>query len=647
MEPDQTAPQAKNSEATFFICLLLAAVTLVVYWPVVHAEFVNYDDPLYFTSNPHVLMGLTSGNMAWAFTTGYAANWHPVTWLSLMLDARVFGKGPFGPHLTNILLHAANTVLLFLLLRRLTSATWRSVLVAGLFALHPLHVESVAWVTERKDVLSAFFGLLSLCAYVRYAQERSRVEGRESSAGSPGLALDPQRWALAYSLAILFFALGLMSKPVLVTLPLVMLLLDWWPLQRMSSDRWQMTGNKTGLDGVSPHPLFTGLVTEKIPFFALSIFSCVVTFVVQQKGGVMATLTKFSLSERIGNAFVSYARYLGKVFWPGSLAVPYPYPGHWPLALVLLSVTLFFALCIAAVWCGRRFPFAPTGWFWFVGMLVPVIGLVQVSDQSMADRYTYLPLIGVFLVLVWGAGAACAHWRTPRPTVIFFSAFLLAACAAWTRGQLLYWQNSGALFRHARAVTKDNYVAENNLGTWLAAQGKVADAIDCYRESLRIKPDNVDALFDLGNAFARLGDWTNAVANYHRALELAPNQADVLDNLGFVLATKRQYAEAITNFEAALKLNPDSIGAHNNLATVLFMQQRYDEAAQHYREALRLAPDNPGIQANLGDTLVRLGRKAEAMECYQAALRLNPGDARIQAKLQALEAPVNVTSPAN
>ena len=639
MEPDKAAPRGRIFESSFFLCLVLALVTLAVYWRVIDCDFVNYDDPLYFTSNPHVLSGLTPVNVVWAFTTTHASNWHPMTWLSLMLDAQWFGSGPMGPHLTNLLLHAANTILLFLLLRRLTGAMWRSALVALLFALHPLHVESVAWITERKDVLSAFFGLLSLWAYARYAQVTS---GKWQVTGAPSLVT--RHSSRFYWLALVFFALGLMSKPVLVTLPLVMLLLDWWPLERVSGGECRVTIDTHTEGRVST---LKQLVIEKWPFVALSAVSCVVTCMVQQKTGAVAALTRFSLAERIENAFVAYARYLGKVFWPDSLTVPYPYPGHWPTALVVFAAVLLVALCVTAVWWGRKFPFVPVGWFWFVGMLVPVIGLVQVGDQSMADRYTYLPLIGLFLVLVWGAEEACRRWRVAKPTSGFFAVFLLALCALQTREQLGYWQNSGTLFRHALAVTTNNYVAENDLGTWLASQGRITEAMDCYRRSLQIKPGNVDALYNLGNAFARLGDWDNAIADYRRALELTPDQADILNNLGRALAAKRQFADAIASFEAALKLNPDSASAHNNLATVLFLQHRFDEAAQQYREALRLTPDRPEFYVNLGDTLVQLGRTAEAAKCYQAALQLAPDDAGIKAKLQALGAPAQLKPPAN
>ncbi len=609
---EQVASKLRALSNPLLLCLLLAAATLAVYWPVIHCDFLNYDDPVYFTANPRVLTGLTSANVAWAFTTGHAGNWHPLTWLSLMVDAQCFGPGPAGPHFTNLLFHTANTVLLFLLLRRLTAATWRSALVAALFALHPLHVESVAWVSERKDVLSAFFGLLSLLAYAHYA--RAEISNRKSEIGT-------------YTLALFFFALGLMSKPMLVTLPFLMLLLDFWPLKRISDFRFPISDLKC-------------LLLEKIPFLALSAAACVVTFIVQQNSGAVATLVKVPMTSRLENAFVSIARYLGGTFWPMSLATPYPHPGHWPVLAALMAFALFAGLCAAAVCFRKQFPFAFTGWFWFAGALVPVIGLVQVGNAAMADRYTYLPLIGVFIVLVWGAGVAVANWRLPRPLVAAVALLLLLAAAGRTRDQIGCWQNSGTLFTHALAVTENNYVAENNLGTWFSKNGQIADAMDCFRRSLQIQPDNPDALFNLGNAFARLGNWDEALANYQRAIQIAPDQPDILVNLGFALAEKKQFADAIADFEAALKLDPDSAGAHNNLASVLFIQHRFDEAALHYREALRLTPDDPRIYVNLGDVLVRLGQIPDAVKCYQEALRLNPGDAAAAARLRAVGAVV-------
>jgi Flp pilus assembly protein TadD len=597
-----------------FLCLLLAVVTLIVYWPVTHCDFVNYDDPDYFTSNPHVLNGLTAANVTWAFTTSHAANWHPLTWLSLMLDAELFGKGPAGPHFTNLVFHAANAVLLFLLFRRLTGAVWRSALVAALFALHPMHVESVAWVSERKDVLSTFFGLLSLLFYARYAQNKETFNTQHST--------------INYTMALLCFALALMSKPMAVTLPFVMLLLDWWPLGRVSSVECRVSR-------------FQHLMVEKIPFFVLSAISCVVTFMVQQKGGAVAKLAEFSVSSRIENTFVSYARYLEKTFWPVTLANPYPYVAHWPWAWVLFAVALFVGLCVAAVWLGRKFPFVFTGWFWFVGTLVPVIGLVQVGIQSIADRYTYLPLIGLFTVLVWGGAEACTRWHVPRRGNVFGVMIVLIACAWQTRIQVGYWQNNETLFRHTLAVTKNNRLAYNNLGTWLSKKGQIAEAMDCFRKSLQINPNDSSVLYNLGNVFAKLGDWDQAIVNYRHALEIAPGQADILDNLGFALAAKKQFADAIACFEAALKIDPDSASTHNNLGTVLFMEKQFEEAARHYREALRITPDDPQIYSNLGDALVKQGQTTEAVQRYQEALRLKPGDPKIKAKLQALGAPIS------
>jgi Tfp pilus assembly protein PilF len=383
------------------------------------------------------------------------------------------------------------------------------------------------------------------------------------------------------------------------------------------------------------------LVAEKIPFFLLSAISCVVTFVVQQKSGAVASLVRISFAGRIENMFVSYGRYLGKTFWPSHLAVLYPYPIHWDAGLVIFSLLLVIGLSVAAAGLGRRFPFVFTGWFWFVGTLVPVIGLVQVGNQSMADRYTYVPLIGIFIVVVWGGNELCTSRHLPKSVAGILAAILLAACGLRAKDQIGHWQNSGTLFRHALAVTQNNSIAWNNLGTYLSSQRQTTEAMDCYTKSLQINPDNPDALYNLGNAFARLGNWDDAINNYKRALQIIPNQPDILDNLGFAFAARRQFAEATPCFEAALKLNPDSAEAHNNFAAVLFIQKRFDEASRHYREAIRLMPDNPQFHSNLGDVLVKQGQTAEAVRCYQEALRLNPGNPQIRAKLQALGAPVS------
>jgi Tfp pilus assembly protein PilF len=603
------------------ICFFLVVVTLAIYWPVVHCDFVLLDDVDYFTGNSRVQTGLNLANIEWAFTTGFASNWHPFTWISLMLDSQMFGNGSFGPHFVNLLLHTVNTGLLFFLLRKLTAATWESALVAALFALHPLHVESVAWVAERKDVLSAFFGFISVWAYARYARERS----------SPS---HPRFLILDYFTALLFFAFSLMSKPMLVTLPCILLLLDYWPLQR-----FKIPDVKSGL---------TKLILEKVPFLILSSLSSVVTFVVQQKGGAVQALTKFSVFERIGNAFVSYARYLGKTFWPVNLANPYPHPGAWPEPLVVFSVALFILLCVAAVVLVRKYPFGFVGWFWFAGMLVPTIGLVQVGGASMADRYTYLPLTGIFIILAWALGGICARWRGSQPTVIVLATLIIILCAWRTRLQVGYWQNTGALFDHAMAVTKNDCAASNGLGVWMGSHGEPARALDCFSESHRIDPDNVIVLYNLGNSLAKSGQKDAAINCYRRALQIGPATADLLSNLGSALALKKEYAEAITNFEMALTMKPDSVGAHNNLATVLFKEHRFAESAQHFQEALRYLPDSydradivvkAQIYANLGDALAQQGKTSEAMESYQQALQRQPDNVKIKAKLQALGTP--------
>jgi len=448
-----------------------------------------------------------------------------------------------------------------------------------------------------------------------------------------------------------------MSKPMLVTLPFVMLLLDIWPLERLVFFNSKVAGGWS-------------LVREKGPFLVLSAFACVVTFLVQKKGGAMAPLVNAPVIGRIQNALVSYARYLGKTFWPSPLALPYPLPARWNTGLVICALVLLVGLSVGAMRLGRKHRYVLVGWFWFLGTLLPVIGLVQVGTQSLADRYTYLPLVGIFIVLVWGAGEILAKWPMPEAVAPILTCALLAALAAATRNQLGYWQDSESLFRHTLAVTEGNSVAQDNLGGAFSRKGRMKEAIDCFNEalriqpedgrvlchlgtaysklgdsgraayfldkSLRIRPEDPDALYNLGNIYAKAGDWDRAITNYRHALQLAPDQTDVLNNLGFALAARKQLSEAIATFERALKLDGDYADAHNNLATVLFMQERFDEAVHHYREAIRITPENPQIQANLGDAMVKEGRFVEAVQSYRAALQLSPDDARIQAKLQAL-----------
>jgi tetratricopeptide (TPR) repeat protein len=594
------------------VCLLLALATFAVYSPVRHYGFVDYDDPDYFFANSHVLGGLTGPNIQWAFTSVEDANWHPFTWLSLMLDVTLFGQGAAAPHVMNILLHGINSMLVFFLLRRLTGAVLRSAAVALLFAIHPLHVESVAWISERKDVLSAFFGLLTLLCYARYAPAKEE----NSPASPPNPYRSPPYW-----FALFFFACGLMSKPMVVTLPLVMLLLDYWPLERFTPKS------------------FLRLLLEKIPFFLLSAATSVVAFIAQQKAGAMSTLIRIPLTVRVENVFISYARYLAKIILPLNLATPYPAPDYWPLLLVVLAVILFVALCVAAVKLRKMFPFVFTGWFWFAGMLVPVIGLVQIGGAAMADRYAYLPIIGILIVIIWGVAEICFRRPPPRQILIGVATFLFLACALRARNQVTSWENDESLFRHALSVTQKNYVADVNLGCWYSTNGEPGLALDCYRDALQGSPGDPTALYNVGNALAKLGHWDEAITNYRQALQITPAKPEILDNLGFALAQNKQLPEATACFENVLRLNPNSVNAHNNLATILFVQSNYPDAAAQYAAALQLSPDNPRILINLADTLVRLGQKSTAAQYYQRVLELQPDNEIARKKLQSLGPP--------
>ena len=585
-------------QPAWLLAVLLALVTISVYWPALSHDFVNYDDPLYVTANVHVQTGLTGDNLGWAFCHPVVGNWHPLTMLSHMLDCEVYGLNPRGHHLTNVLLHAANTALVFLLLRSLTGTTWRSLMVAALFGLHPLHVESVAWVAERKDVLSAFFGLLCLMAYTRYAQRQSRVERRASKAKEypPGAQLQqpsilaPRPSPLAYFLALIFFALGLMSKPMLVTLPFVLLLLDYWPLNRI---RRSELGTRN----------FTSLLLEKTPFFALAAVMSVVTYAVQQHTGMMHSLENVPLGDRAGNALISYCRYLGKLFWPADLAVFYPYPARWPSFQVSLAGGLMAGVSAFVFVRRTRHPWLLMGWLWFCGTLVPVIGLVQVGGQAMADRYSYIPSLGIFILAVWGAYELAQPWRHHELALGGAGCVAIILCLGLTRQQLGYWQNSETLYRHALAVTKNNYLAHHNLGIALFKQGQVDEAISQYREALRLKPDYAEAHYDLGSALAANNQTDEAIVEFQTAIRLEPDYAAARVNLGTALGREGRMDEAIGQYREALRLQPDNAELRYDLGTALGMQGRMDEAIVQFQEALRLQPDYTAARYNLDHAL--------------------------------------------
>ena len=549
------------------IALLLAFGTLLVYLPAANQGFSLYDDGDYVTENRVVQNGLTWAGIKWAFTTWHASNWHPLTWISHMTDCQIFGLNPGGPHCVNILLHAANSILLFALLLRLTNLIWPSAFVAALFAWHPLHVESVAWIAERKDVLSTFFGLLALLSYAKYAKENCRR---------------------SFWFALIFFALGLLAKPMLVTLPFVMLLLDFWPLQRFKvhlplSDSGATRGSSFRVQN---------LVLEKIPFFLLATGSCVMTFLAQHNGGAVATLETVPMHYRLCNVPLAYARYLLKIIWPENLCVPYPLPETIsPLAVATAVMVLIFIS--AAAWLVRKHaPYWLVGWLWFLGTLVPVIGLVQVGGAAMADRYSYFPSIGLFLAAALGVRDAVEKFRFSKNTVEVAAGLTLAACLLFTHRQLNYWRNDIALFSHAIDVTQNNDTAHLNLGFALDAIGNKAGAMDEYSIAVKINPGHADAHNNLANLLGDTGKTSEALAEY----------------------------------QEALRINPKYAAAHNNLGTLLVKLGRFDEAMKHYAESARLEPDGWHAPFLAGKALLKQGRDIEAIPYFRTAIPLDPNN---------------------
>ena len=550
----QVAPWREH----LWVSIALAATVAIVYWPVRHFGFVRLDDPLYITDNPYVRNGLSWSAVQWAFTSGHAANWHPVTWLSHLLDVELFGFEAGGHHLVNVLIHALTSVILLRVLFRMTGAFWRSALVAGLYGLHPLHVESVAWVAERKDVLSALFWTLTLWAYWAYVRESSRAR---------------------YGVMLVAFAVGLMAKPMVVTLPFALLLLDVWPLRRLElrAGWW-----------AHARPL----VWEKIPLFVLSAASSVITFVAQQHGGTVASSVRLPLVERIGNALISYIAYLEKTIWPLRLAAYYPYPLVLPAAQVVACAILLVAVSIAAVIVGRRRPYVLVGWLWYVGTLVPAIGVVQVGTQAMADRYTYIPLIGIFIIFAWGTADLLARWPQAAMPAAIAAIMILIMCAVGSRRQVGYWENGTTLWTHALDVTRDNYAAHTFFGNALATQGDVDRAIAEYNEALRIRPDYPEAHNNLGPALASKGRTDDAVTHFVEAIRLRPNYADAHNNLGVALASQGKLDDAIAQYTEALRVEGDDSRTHGNLGLALQAKGQTDEAIRELELALRLNPNN-------------------------------------------------------
>ncbi len=604
---EETAPAAvkalpSSARMAWFICAGLALLTIAVYGQVFRFEFVHFDDSAYVTGNPQVQAGLSWTGIVWAFTTDHACNWHPLTWLSLMTDVQLFGVNAGGHHIVNALFHLANTLLLFLVLRAMTRADWPSAFVAAMFAVHPLHAESVAWVSERKDVLSTFFWLLAMAAYARYVRR-------------PGVA----RYAVVASM----LAVGLLAKPMLVTLPAVLLLMDYWPLRRMEDFSAKRTAR---------------LAVEKLPLFAVVAMSSIATVVAQRSGGGVVPFTVLPMAARVGNALVAYVRYLEMTCWPVGLAFFYPHAREaMPAWQPILAALVLAGLTAGAALLARRAPYVPVGWLWFLGTLVPVIGIVQVGDQALADRYTYVPLTGLFIVAAWGGKDLAARWRLPRWALPATGGALVAIMTVCGAVQASYWRNSIALFNHALEVTTENRVAHKALGVVLTDQAhRYPEAEEHCRKAIELDPSDPDGFYNLGNALSAQNKLDEAVAAYRKAIALKPDYINAHYNLGNALAKQQHYAEAAAAFSDVLRLAPNHPQASNNLGSALVLQGKFEEAAGYYTRAVAADAGNLDAWCNLGYTQSRLGRSKEAAEAYKHALALDPHCAKARDGLKNL-----------
>lgn len=553
-----------------WVCILIVLATLSVYFQVKNFDFVDYDTPEYVYDNSHVKQGLTIANLKWALTTTYMSNWHPLTWMSHMLDVSLFGLAPGPHHLMNLLIHILNTLLLFILFRKMKADVLRSGIVAALFALHPLHVESVAWVAERKDLLSTMFFFLSIISYVHYVTRRRLI---------------------GYVAVILCFILGLMAKPMIVTLPFVLLLLDYWPLERFHCSPTTQDGNG------SPFSIFI----EKIPLLILSAISSVVTLYAQKSGGAIASLDKFSFATRLENALVAYSKYLGKIFWPNHLAVIYPYQERLSGWLVIFSCVCISGISVLAFKSLTSRPWFTFGWLWFLGTLVPVIGIVQVGMQSMADRYTYVPSVGIFTIIAWAYSDLYKSGHNKR-RMVAMAVSTLFVYAAVAYKQVGYWHDSQALFEHAINVTQNNFIAQNNLGYQLLEKDDLAKAIWHFNKAIKIDPDFEIAHLNLGLALSRKGNIDGAIAQYR----------------------------------IALKIKPDYAEAYNNLGNSDFRQGKYKQAGYFYFQALRWKPEFSEAYSNLGAVMVRLGDKKKALQLFRKALKIDSGNKNAYQNMQAI-----------
>ena len=591
---------------TIAICLGLAAMVWAVFGQTLHFDFINYDDPAYVYQNPVITQGLSLAGLGWVFSHVNVGTWFPLTDVSHQLDWQLYGANAGGHHLTNVVLHAGTAILLFLALRKLTGWVWPATFATAVFAIHPLRVESVAWVVERKDVLSGLFFMLTLCAWARYVQKRDQDADRGR------FASDPRSWTLDYYLALAFFALGLLSKSMLVTLPFVLLLLDYWPLDRQAS-------------GV-PHSrlrAWLSLIVEKVPFLLLSAAICVITIRTQKNAVVIAQSSTFFW--RIGNAMLAYTDYLEHMVYPVGLTVAYAHSGTNPsLWNVGLSALILVAISAGVLIARRKHPCLLVGWLWYLGMFLPVIDIMQAGQNARADRYTYLPQIGLYIMITWGAAEVCAHWRHRRVVLGFGAVAILAGLLAGAYVQTGYWKDSVTLWTRALACKSDYSFVHNTLGSALFNQGKSAEAILHFERALQFEPDNPEAHVNLGIALATQGKQEEAIQQYEQALHFNPYSSAAHYNLGDMLATQGKQEEAIHHFERALQLRPDYADAHYDLGLALASQGKWSEAIQHFEPVLHIKLDDTDARYILGVALSTHQKWVEAIELYERVLQVKP-----------------------
>jgi len=560
-----------NHHRCLSISFILIIITFSVYWQTKTFDYINFDDNDYITENRHVQAGLSMGNIAWAFTTTHTGPWIPLTWLSYMFGVQLYGMSPGWHHLTNVFFHITNVLLLFFILNQTTQAIWKSCLVAVLFALHPIHVESVAWISERKDVLSTFFFLLTILGYYRYVKQ-------------PAVA--------NFLLTLLLFAFSLMAKPMVVTLPFVLILLDYWPLKRFPTNQSKPSRFKTK----GRHIKY--LMIEKVPFLILSLIVSLITFLSHQDIGSLGSWKEFPFLDRIANSLASYTKYIGKMIWPNKLAVLYPYAqiSLWEMisSFVFIAVVSWYAIRKR-----HEQPYFIVGWLWYLGTLVPVIGLVNWGSQAMADRFVYIPFIGLYIIASWGISGLLTKWIQRKiwfvvPTIVIASTLSILS---WQ--QVGHWENSVTLFENSLKKTRNNYIIHNNLGVTLELEEQTEKAIEHYRQALKIKPDYADAHNNIGFALSKIEQMGKAIEHYQQALKKRPNYDKAHNNMGNALYKLDRFDEAIEHYSKALKIKPDFADAHNNIGSALFRKGMTNEAVKHYFKALRINPDHAAARINL------------------------------------------------